>query len=191
MSSQPRIHITGASGAGTSTLGHHLARALDVQHLDTDDFYWLPTQIPFTQKRPPADRVRLMKTAQGKHGWVLSGSLMGWGEPAIKSVDLVVYLSLPQDVRMARLKARERRLYSDRIGPGGDMHASHQAFMAWARRYEDPEFEGRSRARHQAWLETLQNPVLPLDSNRAVAALIKAVKVGLADAASHSTPPST
>jgi len=46
-----RIHITGASGAGTTTLGEHLARALRCDHFDTDDYYRLPADPPFRIKR--------------------------------------------------------------------------------------------------------------------------------------------
>ena len=34
-----RIHITGASGSGTSTLGAALANHLCVAHFDADNFY--------------------------------------------------------------------------------------------------------------------------------------------------------
>lgn len=40
-----RIHILGASGVGTSTLGKALADKLNYCHLDTDDYYWLPQNI--------------------------------------------------------------------------------------------------------------------------------------------------
>lgn len=35
-----RIHILGASGAGTTTLGHALAERLPHVHLDSDDYFW-------------------------------------------------------------------------------------------------------------------------------------------------------
>ncbi|MEO6565651.1 MAG: adenylate kinase, partial [Casimicrobiaceae bacterium] len=54
------IHITGASGSGTSTLGAALANHLDVAHFDADDFYWLPTVPPYTAKRDPASRLTLL-----------------------------------------------------------------------------------------------------------------------------------
>ncbi len=46
-----RVHIFGASGAGTSTLGRALADRHRLVHLDTDDFYWMPTDPPFTVLR--------------------------------------------------------------------------------------------------------------------------------------------
>ena len=49
LSAPPRIHITGASGFGVSTLGGALAARLGCAHLDTDDFYWLPTDPPYRE----------------------------------------------------------------------------------------------------------------------------------------------
>jgi len=36
-----RIHILGASGSGTTTLGRALAERLQCPHFDTDDYFWL------------------------------------------------------------------------------------------------------------------------------------------------------
>jgi adenylate kinase family enzyme len=35
-----RILITGASGAGVTSLGRALADALTISHHDTDDYFW-------------------------------------------------------------------------------------------------------------------------------------------------------
>ena len=37
------IHIFGASGSGTTTLAEKTSRELGYFHLDTDDYFWLPT----------------------------------------------------------------------------------------------------------------------------------------------------
>jgi Shikimate kinase len=41
-----RIHILGASGSGTTTLGRALAERLQYPHFDTDDSFWVPTDPP-------------------------------------------------------------------------------------------------------------------------------------------------
>ena len=51
-----RLHVLGASGAGTSTLGAALAEALDAPHIDADDYYWQRTDPPFRRKREPSAR---------------------------------------------------------------------------------------------------------------------------------------
>ncbi len=46
-----RLHITGASGAGTTTLGAALAETFGCPHHDADDFYWLPSDSPYREER--------------------------------------------------------------------------------------------------------------------------------------------
>src|SRR5438128_2185962 len=99
-----RIHITGASGAGVTTLGRALADALAVPHADTDDYFWQPTDPPFRARREEAARLRLMREIfLGRGGWVLSGSLDGWGDPLIAQFDLVVFVNTAQATRLDRL----------------------------------------------------------------------------------------
>jgi adenylate kinase family enzyme len=162
----PRIHITGAACTGTTTLGQYLADALGVVHLDTDDYYWHPTDPPYTDKRPAAERLALMRAALGDHGWIISGSLDGWGDSLIENVDLVVFLTAPAALRLARLKARERHRFGNRIAPGGDMERLHASFLNWAAQYDDSGFTGRSRLRHETWLAERPSPVLRLDALR-------------------------
>jgi adenylate kinase family enzyme len=56
-----RIHVTGASGSGVTTLGRALADALALPHHDTDDYLWQPTTPPYRQMRETAERLRLMR----------------------------------------------------------------------------------------------------------------------------------
>lgn len=157
------IYITGASCAGVTTLGQNLATLLGVKHLDVDDFYWMPTNPPFTTKRPPDDRVTLIQQAFGDGDWLLTGSCMGWGDALITRADLIVFVATPTPVRLERLTARETQRFGDRIAPGGDMHEIHLAFREWASQYDDPSFSGRNRAWHEAWLSRQTAPILRID----------------------------
>jgi adenylate kinase family enzyme len=47
-----RLHILGASGSGTTTLGKAIANELAAPHFDTDDYYWLPTSSSPKPRRP-------------------------------------------------------------------------------------------------------------------------------------------
>ena len=53
-----RIHITGASCSGATTLGAAVAERLSVPYFDTDDFYWYPSRPKFERKRPVKERIR-------------------------------------------------------------------------------------------------------------------------------------
>ena len=155
----------GASGSGTTTLGHALAEQLNCLHLDTDDYYWLSTDPPFRKKRPTVESQALLRADLSKDaGFVLSGSLCGWGDIFIPSFDLVVFLWLPSQFRLARLKERERLRYGeDTIAPGGLLYKPYIAFMTWAEAYDDGGMQMRSRQRHEQWLKNLTCPALRLE----------------------------
>lgn len=170
-----RIYITGASCAGVTTLGSALAPLLDAKQVDVDDFYWMPTDPRFTTKRPPEERVSLIRQALGDGNWVLSGSCNGWGHELIATADLIVFVETPTAVRLERLAAREKERFGERIAPGGDMYEIHTAFRDWASQYDDPGFTGRNRARHEAWLAEQAIPVVRVDGTGRVEDMVAGV----------------
>jgi len=157
MKSPVRLHILGASGSGTSTLGRAIAHELGIAHLDTDDFYWAPSEVPFTVKHDIDDRLSMLHAAFEKQpDWVLSGSLGSWGDPLIPLFTQVVFLYVPWDVRSNRLAARELARYGqEAIAPGGVMHDVCREFIEWASRYDFAGVEQRSYALHDHWLGDL------------------------------------
>ena len=137
------ILITGASGSGTTTLGQALAAKLHVRHLDGDDYYWLSTQTPYTERRAPNERLSLLLSdLLAEKSVVVSGSIMGWGEELENKFDLIVFLYLDASVRLERLRKREL----DRFGK------ADPDFLEWAAQYDVGLNAGRSLAKHQAWL---------------------------------------
>ena len=174
-----RIHIVGASGSGTTSLAAAIAARHGHRHLDTDDFYWLPTDPPYREKRPREARFALLRDALAESPrWVLSGSLCGWGDPLIPEFELVVFLVVPSDVRLTRLRAREIARYGpDAIAPGGSRHQAHVEFLDWCAGYDAGSLQMRSRALHEAWLAALPGPVLRLEGDRSVGEQLKRVEL--------------
>ena len=172
-----RIHIMGASGAGVTSLGRALADALAISHHDTDDYFWRPTNPPYTEMREVADRLRLMgEVFLDRSDWVLSGSLDDWGAPLIPFFDSVVFLYVPTAIRIQRLRARESRRFGiDAVAPGGPLHDQVEEFIEWASHYDDGTREGRNLARHQAWLATLPCRVMRLDGTRPLPDLVSEI----------------
>ena len=160
-----RIHILGAAGAGTSTLGKALAKRLNIAYFDSDFFYWQQTEDPFSVARPRDERIRLLQEqTAGLDGWVLSGALCGWGDPMISHFTHVVFLRLDPQVRLHRLRLREVQRYGDEALEGGTRHANSVAFLAWAARYDSGNHSLRSLRRHETWLKALTCPVIRLDA---------------------------
>ena len=162
-----RVHITGASGAGTSALGKAFSEATGAEWLDLDHFYWLPTSPPFQLKRPKAERLALLVgQIHESTDVVVSGSLIQWGREVEDGWDLIVFLTAPTLVRIGRLRARDMARYGS-VNP---------AFLVWAERYDDPDFTGRSRALHERWLAQRSSRILRVDAELPLPTLVVAVR---------------
>lgn len=175
-----RIHITGASGAGVTSLGRALADSLAMPHHDTDDYLWRPTIPPYRETREAGERLKLMREMfLPRADWVLSGSLNGWGDALIPDFDRVVFLVTPRDIRVQRLRAREAtRFGTVAVAPGGWRHEETEEFIEWASGYEEGKVS-RNLATHQAWLKQLPCPVLRLDGSRPSPELVGEVRRAL------------
>ncbi|MEZ5686560.1 MAG: AAA family ATPase [Paracoccaceae bacterium] len=178
-----RVYITGAAGTGCTSLGRALAERLGILHLDTDDFYWEPSDPPYTRKRPRAERLALIAAEQigtgPDGGWVLSGSADGWGDVVLADANLIVFLSAPTPIRLARIRKREAARFGERIKPGGDMVRVHRQFLDWAASYDEPYSSGRSLTRHRNWLAAQTAPVVELSGTIPVAEQLAAVMAAL------------
>lgn len=160
------IHIYGASGAGTSTLGKFICTRLGYLFMDTDDYFWEPDNPPYTRKRNIADRFALMRRDMDQHGnVVISGSLVDWGDELIPCFTLAVRVETNTEIRIDRLKRRERAHFGNRIDPGGDMYENHEEFIAWAPSYDGGGLDMRSKAKHDEWQKQLQCPQILLDGS--------------------------
>jgi adenylate kinase family enzyme len=161
-----RIHITGASGSGTSTLGRAAAEALAYEFIDADDIFWLPTTPPYLEKRPAGERLDLLaRRLDAPRGLVLSGSIVSWGRSVEDAFDLIVYLVVPTEIRLERLRARESKAHG----------AVDDAFLQWAARYDGGGLDVRSAALHDKWLSERTCRVLRLDGERPVDELVAEV----------------
>ena len=176
----PRIHILGASGSGATTLGAALAAELSIPHEDTDNYFWRPTDPPFTEVRPVEERMALLLPRLPESGdWVLSGCACNWGAQLEPRYSLVVFLKLDPALRMERLRRRERSRYGARIEPGGDLEPASRQFLDWAASYDTGGLDQRSLALHETWLAGRTCPVLKLDSALPTATLLAAVMAAL------------
>ena len=170
------IHIFGPSGSGTSTLGEKICRELGYTFMDTDDYFWMPTDPKFTTKRPVEERLVLMRRdIEQADNVVISGSLTDWADPLIPLFTLAVRLEMDQEERLRRLAARERQRFGERLDPGGDMYENHRAFMEWAQNYDTGGLDMRSKAKHDDWQQLLKCPLLELDGGAALEDNFRAV----------------
>lgn len=158
-----KILIFGASGSGTTTLGQELAQGLNYTHLDADDYYWEKTDRPFQLKVPlKARNENILKDFNSNDSLILSGSLVSWGEHWKTSFDLAIFLFIPNDVRMRRLKEREHARYGGLLNMDQQAIEDSRNFLEWADKYDNEHFDGRSITQHKLWIEKLSCPVVSI-----------------------------
>lgn len=173
-----RIHLVGASGTGTTTLGKALREAHpELVHLDIDDFVWFPEEPPFCRKREPAQRLaQLEPVLRLESSSVTTGSLCEWGDPLAELFDLVFFLQAPTEIRMERIKRRESATFGTEIEESGSRYEKYQKFLVWARRYDTAGLEQRSLITHRSWLSTLSCPVFELDATLPISILVQQIE---------------
>ena len=96
---------------------------------------------------------------------VVAGSIVGWGAELEHAFELIVFLYVDAAIRVERLRLRETERFGE-VNP---------AFLVWAAQYDAGPLEGRSLAKHRAWLAERRCPVLELAGDLSVADRIAAV----------------
>lgn len=162
-----KIHIFGASGTGVSTLGMALANVLELTYLDSDAFFWEPSDPPFTQRRAPLLRHTLIqKELQQEEDWILGGSIINWAQDVFPKFDLVVFLWIPAPIRLARLKQREIARYGEIILTNPERNKLFNEFMNWAADYDQGRgIANRTLKAHQNWLTQQDVPILNIEGD--------------------------
>lgn len=171
-----RIHIFGASGSGTTTLGRKLSKELNIKAFDLDDYYWEKTDPPFQVTRERTRRFKLLESdLENLESFIISGHYGLEYEPIDSLLTLAIFLYVPAKIRQSRLKARELLEYGDRILEGGDMHEDHLDFVEWAGHYDANDLEGRKLEIHLERIELLSCPVLNIKGDRNIKSIVRIV----------------
>ena len=161
-----RIHILGASGSGTTSIGKAVCNKLGYKHFDSDNYLWLPTEKPFTAIRSSNEYINLMgKDLSANEKWVLSGHVSyGLGDVYLPLYELVVFMYVQHDIRMERLKKREHERYGDEILPSGSRYEHSKEFLDYCAGY-DTGTGRRSLREHNKWLASIKCPVLKITND--------------------------
>lgn len=161
-----KIHILGASGSGTTTFAKTISLKYKYFHMDTDNYFWKNTQIPFTEKREVSERLKMMKRDLNKYANVVSsGIFYPWGDELKQYFDYVICLDTDSEIRKKRLIEREWRMFGNRMLVGGDMHEQFNRFLKWALNYDLNVNEDISREKTDKWLKKVPGKVIILDGS--------------------------
>ncbi len=159
-----KMNILGASGSGVTTMGQSLAGRWHVPYVDSDDYFWEKTEPPFTTKRDPQLRNQMIHEELSKNkDWILGGSVINWGDKVFPDFDVVVFLYIPSDIRIKRLKRRELTRYGEVIHTNPTRREHFEQFILWASDYDhNAGVANRTLHAHEAWLATQKAPIIRL-----------------------------
>jgi adenylate kinase family enzyme len=162
-----RINILGASGTGVTTMGQRLAQELNIRYLDADEYFWRKTEPPFILRRDSTERNRMIRSELlATNDWILGGSIIDWGDNVFPDFDLVVFLYLPSDIRIDRLKRRELETYGDVIYVNSTRKEQFDKFINWAADYDSNSgIANRTLYAHEKWLSTLTTQIIRLSGD--------------------------
>jgi len=167
-----QLLITGGPGSGASTTGEAISKVLGSPWFDSDDYFHKPSDPPYQEQYSKEERSSLLhQSFAGSSSWILSGSISSWEITDIVFSHAVV-LNIGTQVRVNRLRKRERERFGNRIDEGGDMYDEHAGFMQWALHYESGELEGRSLPKERLFLKSNCKCVLEIDQELPLPELI-------------------
>lgn len=158
------IIVCGANGSGKTTLGRALAEALNYRHMDIEDYYFIESEIPYSKSRTRDEVCQLiLNDIKQYNNFIISAVNGDMGEEINNMYKLAVYLSVPLDIRLERVKQRAYDKFGNRVLVGGDMYEQEQRFFDYV------EFRSADKAgKTEIWLKTLSCPVIHLDGTKTI-----------------------
>ena len=157
------ILICGLNGAGKSTIGRMLADRMGYEFIDNEDLWFPKTDSSYTFSGPRSEEevIRLLEERiSGNNRFVFAAVKGNYGDKLIASLDHIVLVEVPKQIRSRRVRDRSYQKFGDRILPGGDLHEKEEKWFSLT--------DSRPDAYVTDWLETVDCPVIRIDGTRPV-----------------------
>ena len=152
------ILICGLNGTGKSTLGRMLAGRMGYEFTDNEDLFFPKADAAYMfsgpRSREEANRLLEEKIA-GNNCFVFAAVKGDYGKKLTASLDHIVLIEVPKQIRSRRVRERSFQRFGDRILPGGDLFEKENAWFGLT--------DSRPEDYVTRWLETVDCPVIRID----------------------------
>ena len=152
------ILICGLNGTGKSTLGRILAGRMGYEFIDNEDLFFPKTDSSymFSCPRSEEEAIRLLEERISANSRFIFAAVRGdYGDRLMASLDHIVLIEAPKQVRSRRVRDRSYQRFGDRILPGGDLYDKESKWFSLT--------DSRPEAYVTDWLETVSCPVTRID----------------------------
>ena len=152
------ILICGLNGTGKSTLGSILADRLGYEFIDNEDLYFpkADTEYDFSSPRSKEEVIRLLEEKiDGNNRFVFTAVKGDYGDKLIASLDHIVLIEVPKQIRSQRVRNRSFSRFGERMLPGGDLYEKEEAWFSLT--------DSRPENYVTQWLEMVNCPVIRVD----------------------------
>ena len=157
------ILICGLNGTGKSTLGRMLADRMRYEFIDNEDLFFQKADPSYTFSSPRSeeDVIRLLEEKISENNRFIFAAVRGnYGDRLIASLDYIVLIEVPKQIRSKRVRDRSYQKFGDRILPGGDLYDKENKWFSLT--------DGRPETYVTDWLETVNCPVIRIDGTMPV-----------------------
>lgn len=158
-----KIIVCGVNGVGKSTLGRKIAEKIGYQFMDIEDYFFPDKDADYVygSARTKEEVCGLLLRDMKRYSNLILAAVKGdYGEKIESMFDCAVLISVPEEVRMERVRNRSLGRFGNRVLPGGDLYEREKKFWEMA--------AGRTEAEVREWLENLHIPVIRVDGTRPV-----------------------
>ena len=163
------ICVCGLNGSGKTTLAHALAEELAFKHMDVEDYYFTSADNPYATARTREEVEDLLLADIRQNPRFVFSAVNGNMTDEINGhYDLIIYLEVPLDIRMKRIRQRAVDKFGDKVLPGGAMYEQEEKFFAYAEKRKPDAIEG--------WLKTVPCRVIRLDGTQPVQENVRRIR---------------
>lgn len=158
-----KIIICGGNGAGKSTLGKALADKLNYKFMDIEDYYFPKSEsdYPYAAARTRTEVSSLLLEDMKKYPNFILASVKGdYGEEVISLFTYAIWISVPKNIRLERVRGRSFQKFGNRILPDGDLYEKEKNFFDMVQNRSEQDVEN--------WLKSTCIPMIQVDGTNTV-----------------------